>query len=312
MTKLGRKLAWLRSWLQDPLIHFLVIGGVLFAAYGLLVPDGNDPRRITVSRDALINFAQYRANTFQFDVLDQALDELTAAERQALVDEYVREEALYREAIAMGLDQGDDVIRQRLIQRLEFLFEDNNEPADVGRDELKEFYTEYSDDYIEPAIYTFSHVVFNAERRGDKEAREAATQLLAELNEQSIPFSGSLGYGDRPLYFQNYIERTRDFIAANLGQDLISMLDQVEPSTSTWCGPIQSPYGWHLVLLTSRESAWLPDLEEIEDRVREDYRRMRKEQTQRQQLDEIISSYEVNVIGLDPEFRNAESVKEEN
>lgn len=312
MTKPGRKPAWLPSWLRDPLIHFLVIGGVLFAAYGLLVPDGNDPRHITVSRDALISFAQYRANTFQFDVLDQALDELTAAERQALVDEYVREEALYREAIAMGLDQGDDVIRQRLIQRLEFLFEDNNEPADVGQDELIEFYAEYSDDYIEPAIYTFTHVFFNAERRGDKEAREAATQLLAELNEQGIPFSGSLGYGDRPLYFQNYIERTRDFIAANLGQDLISMLDQVEPSTSTWCGPIQSPYGWHLVLLTSRESAWLPNLEEIEDRVREDYRRMRKEQTQRQQLDEIISGYEVNVIGLDPEFRNAESVKEEN
>ena len=303
---------WVLSWLRDPLIHFLVVGGVLFAAYGLLVPDGNDPRRITVSRDALISFALYRANTFQFDVLDQALDELTAAERQALVDEYVREEALYREAIAMGLDQGDDVIRQRLIQRLEFLFEDNNEPADVGRDELMKFYTEYSDDYIEPAIYTFTHVFFNAQLRGEAGAHEAATQTLAELNEQSIPFSGSLGLGDRPLYFQNYIERTRDFIAANLGQDLISMLDHVEPSTSTWCGPIQSPYGWHLVLLTSRESAWLPNLEEIEDRVREDYRRMRKEQTQRQQLDEIINSYEVNVIGLDPEFRNAESVKEEN
>ena len=122
MTKPLRKPAWLPSWLRDPLIHFLVIGGVLFAAYGLLVPDGNDPRRITVSRDELISFAQYRANTFQFDVLDQALDELTAAERQALVDEYVREEALYQEAIAMGLDQGDDGIRQGLIQRLEFLF----------------------------------------------------------------------------------------------------------------------------------------------------------------------------------------------
>jgi hypothetical protein len=86
MTAPGRVPTWVLSWLRDPLIHFLVIGGVLFAAYGLLVRDGNDPRRITVSRDALINFAQYRANTFQFDVLDQALDELTAAERQALVD----------------------------------------------------------------------------------------------------------------------------------------------------------------------------------------------------------------------------------
>ena len=70
MTEPGRKPTWVPSWLRDPLIHFLVIGGMLFAAYGLLGPDGNDPNRITVSRDALINFAQYRVNTFQFDLVE--------------------------------------------------------------------------------------------------------------------------------------------------------------------------------------------------------------------------------------------------
>jgi hypothetical protein len=78
------------------------------------------------------------------------------------------------------------------------------------------------------------------------------------------------------------------------------MLDHVEPSTSTWYGPIQSPYGWHLVLLISRESARLPDLGEIEDRVREDYGRMRKQQTQQLQIDQVIDSYEVCLVGLDP------------
>jgi hypothetical protein len=87
------------------------------------------------------------------------------------VDEYVREEALYREAIALGLDQGDYVIRQRLIQRLELMFEDNTETADVGQDELMEFYREFSDDYIESDVYTFTHVFFNAELRGDAGAR---------------------------------------------------------------------------------------------------------------------------------------------
>lgn len=284
-----------------------MLGGALFAAYGLLSPDGNDPKRITVNRDVLINFAQYRANSFQFELFDQGLDELTMAERQDLVDEYVREEALYREALALGLNQGDYVIRQRLIQRLEFLFEDNNETAVVDRDELMEFYTQFNDDYREPAVYTFTHVFFNAERRGEAGANEVATRTLEELNEQRIPFSGSLGFGDRPLYFQNYIERTRDFVEANLGQNLISLLDHVEPSKSTWHGPIQSPYGWHLVLLASRESAWLPSLEEIEDRVREDYRRMRKEKMQRQQLDQVVNSYEVNVTGLDLECRSAKA-----
>lgn len=286
--------------MRDPLVHFLLIGVALFVLYGLLSPAGDDPRSITVSRDALLNFAQFRANALRIDLPDKDLDELTAAERQTLVDTYVREEALYREAIALGLDQGDDVIRQRLIQRIEYLFEDNDETADVGRDELMKFYTEYRDDYMEPDVYTFTHVFFNDELRGVDGAREAAKQLLVELNEQVIPFSGSLALGDRPLYFQNYVERTRDFVEAHLGQELISMLDRVEPSTSTWYGPVQSPYGWHLVLLVWRKSAQLPGLKEIEDRVREDYERMQKKRTQEKQIDQIIDSYEVKLSGFEP------------
>ncbi len=305
--------AWLPFWLRDPLIHFLVIGGMLFAAYGLLSPDGNDPKSIAVTRNALLNFAQYRANTFNFDLFDQGLDELTTTERQALVDEYVREEALYREALALGLDQGDYIIRQRLIQRLELLLEDNNETTDVDPDELIEFYTQFNDDYWEPAVYTFTHVFFNAELRGEAGAHEAAFEALVKLNEQSVPFSGALGFGDRPLYFQNYVERTRDFIEANLGQDLISLLDDIEPSKLKWRGPVRSPYGWHLILLTAREEAWLPSLEEIEDRVREDHRRTQKEQVQRRQLDQVVNSYEVNVLGLEPALRSIEaSQREEN
>ena len=166
--------AWVPSHgLRDPLVHFLLIGGVLFAAYGLLGPDGNDPQRITVSRDALVTFVQYRANAFQSDLFDKSLDELTSAELEALVDEYVREEALYREALAMGLDEGDYVIRQRVIQRLEFLLESGIDSGidaeEIGRAELEEFYTEFGDDYREPPVYTFAHVFFNAElqrRRG--------------------------------------------------------------------------------------------------------------------------------------------------
>ncbi len=95
-------------------------------------------------------------------------------------------------------------------------------------------YTEFNADYWEPPVYTFAHVFFNAERRGDEEAREGAIQLLTELNERGVPFSGAPGLGDRPLYFQNYIERTRDFVESNLGPDLTSTLDRVEPSSSTW------------------------------------------------------------------------------
>ena len=300
--------SWVPSWVRDPLVQFLLIGGALFGAYGLLgsAPDGNESKRIVVSRDALLTFVQYRANAFQFDLFDQGLDELTLAERGVLVDEYVREEALYREALAMGLDQGDYVIRQRLIQRLDFLLESGIETEDVGRAELAEFYTEFNADYWEPPVYTFAHVFFNAERRGDEGAREEAQQMLAELNERGVPFSGAPGLGDRPLYFQNYIERTRDFVESNLGPDLTSTLDRVEPSSSTWYGPMRSPYGWHLVLLTERRPARLPDLEEIEDRVREDRERIRVAAARRTTIDRIVEGYEVTLVGPDLEALAAE------
>ena len=295
--------AWVPSWVRDPMVQFLLIGGALFGAYGLLgsAPDGNESKRIVVSRDALLTFVQYRANAFQFDLFDQGMDELTAVEREVLVDEYVREEALYREALAMGLDQGDYIIRQRLIQRLEFLLESGIETEDVGRAELAQFYTDFGADYWEPPVYTFAHVFFNAERRGDEEAREEAKQVLTELNERGVSFSGAPGLGDRPLYFQNYIERTRDFVESNLGPDLTSTLDRVEPSSSTWYGPMRSPYGWHLVLLTERRPARLPDLEEIEDRVREDRERMRVADARRTTIDRILEGYEVRLVGPDLE-----------
>ncbi len=300
--------SWVPSWVRDPLVQFLLIGGALFGAYGLLgsAPDGNESKSIVVSRDALLTFVQYRANAFQFDLFDQGLDELTLAERGVLVDEYVREEALYREALAMGLDQGDYIIRQRLIQRLDFLLESGIETGDVGRAELAEFYTEFNADYWEPPVYTFAHVFFNAERRGDEEAREGAIQMLTELNEQGVPFSGAPGLGDRPLYFQNYIERTRDFVESNLGPDLTSTLDRVEPSSSTWYGPMRSPYGWHLVLLTERRPARLPDLDEIEDRVREDRERIRVAAARRTTIDRIVDGYEVTLVGPDLEALAAE------
>ncbi len=302
--------AWVPSWLRDPLVHFLLIGGVLFAAYGLLGPDANDPKSITVSRDALVTFVQYRANAFQGDLFDKSLDELTAAELEALVDEYVREEALYREALAMGLDEGDYVIRQRVIQRLEFLLEsgiDGGIDEDGGRAELEAFYAESSEDYREPPVYTFAHVFFNGELRGDEEAREGARQLLTELNDQGAPFSAAIGLGDRPLYFQNYIERTRDFLESHLGPDLTSALDRIEPSASTWHGPMRSPYGWHLVLLTERRPARLPRLEEIEDRVREDRDRIRVAQARRTSIDRIVEGYEVRLVGLDTETSAAKA-----
>ena len=216
-------------------------------------------RPFTAPRNALLTFMQYRANAFEAELFNKQLDELTPEQKRVLIDQYVREEVLYREALDMGLEQGDYIIRQRMIQKLQFLIEDTA-AADVNptSTQLEQFYKVYQKDYVEPPVYTFTHVFFDAETRGDDAARKAAESLLAKLNREHAPFDSASSLGDRPLYFQNYVERTRDFVVSHMGEELTAALDTVEPSASIWRGPYKSPYGGHLVLMTERRPGRVP------------------------------------------------------
>lgn len=308
MTDAGRKPPWTAAdWLagavKEPLVHFLLLGVALFVVFHVLnssTEADTGSRRIVVDRDAILNFMQYRSNAFEFDLFNRQLEELTPEQRRTLVDAYVQEEVLYREALAMGLDQGDYIIRQRLVQKLEFLIEGTAEAAlSPTRAQLEDFYERYSADYLEPPVYTFTHVFFDAEQRGDEGAHEMAERTLEELNRQRVSFSGAARWGDRPLFFQNYVERTRDFVVSNLGEELTAGLDSLTPSDDRWAGPWPSPYGWHLVLLTEKRPGRLPSLDEIVDRVQEDYMRVELDRARHSSIDQLIGEYDVDVVDLD-------------
>jgi len=288
--------SWLRP-LREPLVQFLVLGLAVFVAYDRMHPaaerSGND-REIVVDREALLTFVQFRANAFEPALFEQGLDALDADTRRHLVDDFVREEVLYREALALGLDRGDYIMRQRMVQKLEFLIEDLAEPgAPPAREALEAFYTQNRADYLEPSIYTFAHVFFDAERRGREAARAAAEALLPELEAADAGFNDAPGYGDRPLYLRNYVERTRDYVVGHLGEALVAALDDAAPSDTHWLGPLESPFGWHLVLMTTRRAARLPPLDEITDRVAADYRRIELERARTEAIDRIVAGYEV-------------------
>lgn len=294
---------WFAAALKEPLVHFLLIGAALFVVFQIVnnsTEADSGSRQIVVDRDAILNFMQYRSNAFEFDLFSQQLEDLTPEQRRALVDAYVEEEVLHREALAMGLDQGDYIIRQRLVQKLEFLIEGTAEAALSPTDaQLEGFYGLYSADYLEPPVYTFTHVFFDAEQHGDPGAHEMAVRTLAELNRQHVSFSAAAQWGDRPLFFQNYVERTRDFVVSHLGQELTAGLDSLSPSADQWRGPWRSPYGWHLVLLTEKRPGRLPALPEIVDRVQEDYMRVELDRERRESIEQLVSEYDVDVIDLD-------------
>jgi len=290
----------MNSLLQQPLLHFLAAGVLIFAAYQISdeaeQETASDGMAIVVDRTALLNFMQYRAQAFRPDIFSEQLDAMSEAERERLVADFVREEALHREALAMGMDQGDYIIRQRLVQKVEFLLENMVNQALVPDEEvITAWYNVHRDDYRVDAVYTFTHIFFDADERGPEQARQDAANLLGTPQLAEAGFNDASGFGDRYPFLQNYVERTRDFVVNNFTPAFVDALDAVEPSNASWYGPFESRYGWHLVMLRQRSEPYLPDLDSIRERVMDDWRYEAVLESRRDAEQQVIDQYEVQV-----------------
>lgn len=288
----------MKRFLKEPLVHFLAAGLGLFVLFGLLNPGdvNEDPNVVVVDQDALLTFVQYRIKAFNPELAKRKLSSLSDEELQRLIDDYVREEVLYREAILLGLDQDDYVIRRRLVQKLEFITEGIAEAtADVDAAALRRYFdANKTDYYVEPYV-TFTHVFFETEDRPRAEALSLAKKKLEELNRKGVPFSDAPQHGDRFLYHVNYVERTPDYVASHFGVPMSDSLFSLEPNEFVWRGPFDSAYGVHLVLLTTNEPGREAALEELEDRVREDARRARTREETEAAIKDVIGAYDVRV-----------------
>ena len=287
---------WWHKLIQEPLLHFLCVGGLLFMYYQHLAPesDQGNGTRIEVDRDIMLNYMQYRSKAFAQGQFLQQWNDMTPEQRQSLVDDYVHEEALFREAQTMGLREGDYVIRQRMVQRLKFLIDDAVAALPPPTEtQLQQYFSSHRDEYREPAMYTFTHVFFDSAQHGDDEACKLALQTLPLLRSKQVSFAGATAYGDRFPFLQNYVERRADYVASQLGSTMLTALDMVDTSTPSWSGPYRSPYGWHLVLLTRRLAAHLPDISTLHQRLVEDFARDQREARRRRVIDQIVSRYTV-------------------
>ena len=282
--------------LKDPLGHFLVLGLALFALFAWVTRDeaSSDDRVIEVDRAALLTHIQYHARAFSPDAAAAHLDGMPDNELDRLIDSFVREEALYREALSLGMDQTDHVIKHRLVQSIEFITDDLAlRTTEVSDDELKAYFETNRERYrIEPTV-TFTHVFFNSERHGVEEARNLADEKLAELNRDRVPFTAAPGHGDRFLYLVNYVERTEDLVASHFGDEMARAVFALVADDANWVGPLQSRYGQHLVLLTGATAERNPELAEVEARVRADAERETAEKRRDAAIETLIDTYEV-------------------
>lgn len=287
-----------RGILRDPLIHFLIAGGILFALYGLIGPGDRrtqDETTIVVDEATLVNFMQYRSQAFEPGYFAAAYKAMSPDERQQLVDSYVREEAMAREARAMGLDEADFVIRQRLIQKILFLVDglavDIEPPGDR---ELEDYFAANAEQYRKPAEASFTHVFVDDEIAHPGGGEQEARRILARLNARQAGFNDAPQFGDRFPYLQNYVGRSEQFIANQFGSAFAEELMKLSPS-ARWQGPIRSQFGWHVVLLTERSAAGSPKFDEVRQQVLSDYMAEKTGEARDASIADLVEHYDVRI-----------------
>ncbi len=287
------------SLFRQPLVQFLLGGAVLFLLLLWVEPgDEGEDTTIVVTEDALLTYLQFQDKAFDEAQAVQLLASLDVEAKQRLIDEYVRDEVMVREAIDLGLDQNDDVIRQRLIQKMDFLFQGfSGDSFAPNQAEVAEYFSINQDRYQLPAQATFTHIFFNVRDRDRETARSEASALLNDLNASRVPFEAAGRYGDRFFFLRNYVDRSRQLIEDHFGPEMTSEIFANTPDAN-WVGPFSSRYGEHLVLLRARTPARALSLEEAHAAVLEDLLRDRQNAARRDALAERASNYSI-VIQLD-------------
>ena len=283
---------------KDPLLHFLIVGAGLLYLGNTLSPPEADEEKIVVDRAALLEFIQYRSKAFEPVAAVSLLDSMDMQRRGELVSDYVEEEALFREAKKLGLETGDYVIKQRLVQKMSFMADASVDAPPLSEEEIAAYYeANKANYYIEPSA-TFTHVFFNAKTRGENKAENDAARMTTTLNRQKAPFEDAVKHGDRFVFDTNYVERTYDYVAAQFGADAAKEIFKTDGPFNAWRGPIMSPYGAHVIDVAEVTPGRTPTLDEVRDRVIEDATRERKALLARKTIDGIVASYGV-VIDLD-------------
>jgi hypothetical protein len=276
----------MKQLLREPLLHFLLAGIALFLVYEVVRGGVSDaPRDIVITEPRVEAMAASFATVW--------MRPPTAEEIKGLVDDYVAEEIYYREAIAMGLDQDDTVIRRRLRQKMEFITEDAaaaREPTDA---ELQAYLARQPEKFVSPASLTFRQVYFSTEKRGDL-ARPQAEQLLGELQAGRGPTDVAAA-GDPTLLPPDMQSASPQTIANAFGSDFAAQV--AEAPVGQWSGPLQSGFGLHLVFVDQRVADALPAFEQIRPIVLREYQSEQRTLSSKKLLDSLRAKYDIRIEG---------------
>ena len=273
--------------LREPLLHFAVLGALLFGAYEVTRSDGPE-------RDRVVEVDRHELNRLAAQWEAQWRRPPSTDELARLAEARVQEELLYREAVAMSLDRGDAVVRRRLGQKLTIAWADLAALAVPEESALTAYYEAHADRYQVPAELTLSHRFFSRDRRGAEAEAAAATaleRLLAGATVQDDAFHGA-----KLLTLPNPQRLVGDF--GTTFRDAV--LAAAEAATEDWFGPVRSAYGWHLVRIHTYTTPHPRPFDEVRDQVHLDWQREQIERDRERRLEALRDAYDVRIAPLAP------------
>ena len=251
------------KFLREPLLHLVLIGAAIYLLYGVFaeaVPEADD-KTIVVSAGEI----EWMRSSWR----QRWNRPPTAEEFDGSIQQYIREMVLYREALTMGLNQHDMVIRRRLAQKLEYLAKDLVALTPPSEDELLAYFATHQDSYQQPALYTFTQVFIDPDKRGDAtldDAEDIKATLIAEGD--AIEDAGALG--DEFMLQNYYPEKDPIEIQKSFGSGFTESFMELSPGQ--WHGPVLSGYGVHLVYVSHVSEPPAPVFAELRERVTEDWK----------------------------------------
>jgi parvulin-like peptidyl-prolyl isomerase len=264
------------AWYKDPLLFFLLVGALIYAA-SQWAAQNDDEYNIIVGE------ADVQRISDQWSM--QMRRPPNSQELQGLVDQFIREEIYYREALRMGLDANDTIVRRRMVQKLTFLTEDIATSAAFTEGDLQAFYQDNLANYQLAERYSFKHRYFSLDRRGN--ARADATAALADTTITGDPF----------MLQREYALRSEREIGDLFGRQFATSLVEMQPQDS-WQGPIQSAYGWHVILLTDKRPASVQPFTSVRERVLSDAQQVARDEANTRYFEELRAQY--NIVYADP------------
>jgi len=280
---------------REPLLHFLIIGALIFILFSII----NEEEDTLSGNKIVVTAADIERLSDNWSKKRNRPP--TETELKGLVESYIKEEVYYREALALGLDQNDTILRRRLMQKMEFLSNDLAELNQPDESALNKYFLDNQEKYELPARVSFTHIYFSLDKRGAKVV-EDAERVLSGLD---LPRAPELG--DTFMMQYDFVQETPFEVERLFGKGFTEQL--FKSDINSWQGPIESGYGLHLVRISEKVDSRMPELASVIGKVRTDLMFERRQKMNKEIYERFKERYEIVVEDMPKQSSTAKAVE---